>query len=203
MLVFDVLLVLAGMAAGSGLTLLAGRRRVRAAEVVAAPEVARAPTVLDARPRTDAALRALGAEGWIVLRDLPGPWGVREHVLVGAAGVFLLDSRALAGTVEVDGDHVVARDGSGRVYRRDVGGRLRTAATALFRELRHRGGVIEPVHAIAVVWGDLAAPTIDGDRVTYVSGDHLADHLRSRPRRLTEAQVAALAHALRTTAAAA
>lgn len=168
----------------------------------AAPAPVRGPAVTrgDARPLTTAALEALTGEGWIVLRDLPGAWGVREHVVIGPAGLFLLDSRALDGEITVDGDHVTAlRDGER--YRRDVGGRVRANAVALFRDLRHRGGVIEPVSSIVVLWGDFPATRTDGTRVTFVSGAALADHLRSRPVRLAADQVASLAAALQRTAA--
>lgn len=224
--VLDVVLFLAGLLVGSVMTVAVVGRPVRkrwaaaalpmlpmpmpsrapAAPVAtpraAAPASKPVPTVTcgDARPLTTAALEALTREGWIVLRDLPGSWGVREHVVIGPAGLFLLDSRALDGEISVDGDHVAAlRDG--QRYRRDVGGRVRANAVALFRDLRHRGGVIEPVSSIVVLWGDFPATRTDGTRVTFVAGAALADHLRSRPVRLSADQVAGLAVALQRTAA--
>jgi hypothetical protein len=41
--------------------------------------------------RTAKVLRALERDGWHVGHDLPSRYGNRDHVLVGAAGAFLLD----------------------------------------------------------------------------------------------------------------
>jgi len=177
------------------------RAAVPAAVTPAAPETRRATTAADARPQTTTALDPLTRSGWIVLRDLPAAWGIGEHVVIGPAGLFLLDSRALDGEITVDGDHVTAVRADGERYRRDIGGRVRGNAITLFRDLRHRGGVIEPVNSIVVLWGDFPATRTDGARVTFIAGDALADHLRSRPVRLSPDQIASLAVALRRTAA--
>ncbi len=36
------------------------------------------------------------------------------------------------------------------------------------------------MHAVVVIWGDVPAMQVEGDRVTYVAGERLADCLREQ-----------------------
>jgi len=154
----------------------------------------------DGRPLTVQALEPLTREGWIVLRDLPASWGVRGIVVIGPGGLFLIDSRALEGEITVNGDHVTAVRSDGQRYRRDVGGRVRANADALFRDLRSRGRLIQPVLPLVALWGEFPAGVADTGDVTFVAGPALVDHLRARPARLTPDRIAEVAISLHRTA---
>src|SRR3954447_24537720 len=39
--------------------------------------------------RTAARLRRLEHDGWVLLHDVPGPFGNRDHIAIGPAGLFL------------------------------------------------------------------------------------------------------------------
>src|SRR4051794_2691125 len=91
----------------------------------------------DGERRTARRLRDLEDEGWVVFHDVDGARGNRDHIVVGPAGLFLIDSKALFGDVEIDDDHVVCHRMEGRFsYRTNLGAPLRGAAAALYRELR-------------------------------------------------------------------
>ena len=50
-------------------------------------------------------------------------------------------------------------------------------------------GVVVYVQSVVVVWGEFVPRDVEQDAVVYVRGDHLADWLRVRPRRLADGDV--------------
>lgn len=54
-------------------------------------------------------LRELERDGWVVLHDLRASRGNVDHIVVGTAGVFLLDSKRLGGSVAGDATGVTVR----------------------------------------------------------------------------------------------
>jgi hypothetical protein len=134
--------------------------------------------------RTAKVLRALERDGWHVAHDLPSRYGNRDHVVVGAAGAFLLDSKAYEGVVAVDGDslRVERPDNPRATYElRRLAPGLRAAAAALKAELQESGGWGVWVQVVVVVWSSFPQRVVAGDRVVFVHGNELVQWLRSRP----------------------
>jgi hypothetical protein len=110
--------------------------------------------------RTAQAVAAL-PEGWLVLPDLVRAGGrTVDHVVVGPAGVVLLDSKGVGG-----------------------GGPVRSAAVALSSALA-RAGARTCVQAVVVVWGDWDGPVeghVAGRGISWVTGPTLVDWLAAQP----------------------
>jgi hypothetical protein len=89
--------------------------------------------------RTGAVLASLQAQGWVVLHDLhwPGrPFANIDHIAVGPAGVFVIDSKNWTGSVLVR-DGVLRQNGSRRTEQCE-GAAAATAAVAAYLEPQHR-----------------------------------------------------------------
>lgn len=145
-------------------------------------------------------LGPLRREGWQLFHDLDTGRGNRDHIAIGPAGVYLLDSKNLSGTIEVDGDVIRARY---RDYPRDdytldrIGSWMRSEAAKLKSEIEQLTGERVWVQAVVVIWGRFGAQTVGGDRVTFIHGDALAAWLRARPARLPLPALQQIATALR------
>lgn len=136
------------------------------------------------------ALRPLISEGWHVIHNVDTGRGNRDHVLVGPAGVFLLDSKRLGGTVSIEGDtiHVERVDDPRDSYRLDrVAGALRADAARLHDELKERASLNVWVNAIVVFWSHFDAGQVAGQRVTFIHGSRLLEWLRDQPQRYDQA----------------
>ncbi|MGY1714072.1 NERD domain-containing protein [Geodermatophilus sp. SYSU D01106] len=150
--------------------------------------------------RTARALRSLLRSGWHVVHDLAWPGaGNVDHVVVGPGGVFVFDSKAWSGVVSVDdaGATITPRDNPDAARtERGQRGRQARAGTAVARALASRSSVTVPQpEPVVVVWASFPQRVASAGGVTYVEGDHLADWLLSRPKRLHRDQVAQLAAA--------
>lgn len=66
-------------------------------------------TGADGERATAKALRPLVRNGWELFNDIDTGQGNIDHVLVGPAGVFMLESKRLAGGVRVDAGKLVVR----------------------------------------------------------------------------------------------
>ncbi|WP_175551764.1 nuclease-related domain-containing protein [Geodermatophilus amargosae] len=149
---------------------------------------------------TARALRPLLRSGWHVVHDLDWPRaGNVDHLVVGPAGVFVLDSKAWSGVVNVDdaGATITPRDNPDAAWTaRGQRGRQARAGTAVARALALRSGLAVPQpEPVVVVWARFPQRVESAGGVTYVEGEHLADWLISRPQRLHRDQVAQLAAA--------
>lgn len=140
-------------------------------------------TGADGEKSTARALRPLLRGGWVLFNDIDTGYGNIDHVLVGPAGVFLLESKRLAGEIRVEAGKVVVRwhedpeDG----YENDsIAGRARGAAFDLHARLA------DPhlwVQAVVVLWGDFDQRSVESEKVAWVRGDQLAGVLAYRPAR--------------------
>jgi hypothetical protein len=108
-------------------------------------------------------------------------------VLVGPAGVFLLESKRLAGHVKVRQGKLVVRwhedpeDG----YENDsIGARARAAAFDLHSRLG-TAGVTLWVQAIVVLWADFDQRSVEQEKVAWVKGNELTAMLAARPARFS------------------
>jgi len=123
--------------------------------------------------------------------DVPRKRGNWDHVAVGRAGVFVLETKWSSGSALVVGDEL--RFGN-IPY---AGVRFRRAAVELRDVLEAATGKAPWVTAVVVIWGDFEQEIVDGDRVTFVSGRLLHDWLGRQPPRLSEGRTQQLATAMR------
>jgi hypothetical protein len=128
-------------------------------------------------------LRALLNHGWTLFNDIDTEHGNIDHVLVGPAGVFMLESKRLAGRVRVEAGQLVVRwhedpeDG----YENDsIAGRARGAAFDLHSRL-DMPGPTPWVQAVVVLWANFDQRSIERDKVAWVRGDQLVTVLADRP----------------------
>jgi hypothetical protein len=148
--------------------------------------------------RTARALRALEPAGWHMRHDLLAERGNRDHILVGPSGVYLLDTKALAGVVRVDGDLVTvdrADDPRGSYRLERLASMLRAEAARVKADLEVTAGRTW-VQAVVVVWGEFPQRVVGGDRIAFVHGDKLVAWLRERPATLRAERAAGLADAI-------
>jgi hypothetical protein len=135
--------------------------------------------------KTERALRGLERKGWTVEHDIQRDRQANlDHVLRGPPGVFLLETKNLAGTITFEDGVLVARqfDDPDEVYRyRSLAPRLRGQAKELSARIRAETGRGVWVIAVTVVWGHFPPGRIDYENVVYIHGDQLADWLRSIP----------------------
>jgi len=151
--------------------------------------------------KTARALRPLVKQGWTAVHDLPGKYGNRDHVVVGPAGVFLLDTKNVTGIACVeDGQLTVRRPEDERAtyqYSR-LGGAIAGASAGLRHEIAARIRVPRLwVHAVVVVWPSFEGEAVTVDRVAYVGGNHIATWLGGLPAQLSPEHVAGLSEAVR------
>jgi hypothetical protein len=129
---------------------------------------------------------------WHCEHDLEHQYGNWDHVLVGPAGVFLLDSKLLHGTAAAGGDALR----SGRLTY--AGGRFRAGGRRVKLELEQRLGFRAPwVQPVVVVWGDFPQHLHEEDGVVYVHGNNLPSWLSNLPQKANGPQRAAYVEALK------
>jgi hypothetical protein len=136
--------------------------------------------------RTAKALKPLLRRGWTVEHDVQQEGKANlDHVLTGPPGVFLLETKNLAGTISLDNGVLLARqfDDPDEVYRyRSLAPRLRGQSKELSVRLHAERGRRTWVNAVAVIWGHFPQGVVSHENVTYVHGDQLrawlADHER-------------------------
>lgn len=137
----------------------------------------------DGEKATSRQLRPLLKRGWTLFNDIATGQGNVDHVLVGPAGVFVLESKRLAGRVRVDAGTLFVRwheepeDG----YENDtIAGRARGTAFELHSRL-NSSGMDSWVQAVVVLWSDFAQRSIECDKVAWIRGDMLTAVLAARP----------------------
>jgi hypothetical protein len=140
---------------------------------------------------TGSEIEKLGPE-WHCEHDLEHERGNWDHVLVGPAGVFLLDSKRFNGTAAVGGDALR----SGRLA--FSGGAFRSGAKKVKLALEERLGTRAPwVQPVVIVWGEFPQARREEQDVVYLRGDELRPWLSELPARLNAPQRAALMAALK------
>ncbi len=151
--------------------------------------------------RTARAVRSLVRDGWVLLNDLPRGAANIDHVLIGPAGVFLIESKQLGGAVSVCEDELRVRwleDPDDGYVNRTVGRRARATAFELSRQLQTSTGRHPWVQSVVVLWATFEQATIHDRRVIWTHGDRLAAVLAAQnPTRLSPAEVASIAAQVR------
>ena len=140
-------------------------------------------TGADGERATERQLRPLLRQGWTLFHDIETAYGNIDHVLVGPAGVFMLESKRPGGVATVEAGKLVVRwredpeDG----YENDsIAGRARGAAASLRSALESKGVAVW-VQAVVVLWTEFDQRSIERDKVAWVRGSDLAAVLAARP----------------------
>jgi hypothetical protein len=131
--------------------------------------------------RTSAVLRTLG---WPVVGDIDTGHGNYDHVVIGAAGVFLIESKNPRGTVEIEGGIPRLRrrhDPSARNSLRGDGAQAVRLACELRDAINARLGSSPRVAAIVVYWNPFPAKRFTEPNVTYLHGSELKTYLAALP----------------------
>ncbi len=149
--------------------------------------------------KTEKALASLERPRWLVLHDVECPRGNYDHIVVGAAGVFLLETKNLQGTVHM-------RDGEPHLRRRSdpeadkVCSWIRSAALGgaaeLKKEIERRTGRRLWVQAVVVLWSGFEEGTHEDEKCVFLHGSRLLEWLSRRPDVLDTATTAELCAAV-------
>lgn len=132
---------------------------------------------------TARALRPLLKQGWILYNDVETEYGNIDHILVGPAGVFILESKRLAGQVKVEDGKLIVRwheDPEDGYENGSIPPRARGAAYTVSSALKS-AGIKVWVQAIVVLWADFDQRSLEADKVAWVRGQELATDLAARP----------------------
>ncbi|MHB1538067.1 MAG: hypothetical protein ACYCUM_06215 [Solirubrobacteraceae bacterium] len=140
-----------------------------------------------AAQRTERVLRKLPERDW---RIVTRPGGGRvEHVVIGPAGVFAIQSAQPAGVGAArvkDGMLWLRSGGDPRAER--AGGTIHRealdAARALHKAIRTRTGRGPLVQPVVVLWCDFPQAIAESDRIAFVRGRDLLAWIVHRPARL-------------------
>ncbi len=148
--------------------------------------------------KTEKALAPLKRHGWHIVHDVPTRSGNYDHIAVGPAGVFLLETKNLRGIVELrNGVPYVSRrhDPATIRHERIRPGTLKGAVT-LKNALDRHGVNCAWVQAVVVFWSDFPAGLLEDDHCVFVHGSRLHALLHGRASRLSETEVQAIAAAV-------
>ena len=166
-----------------------GARAIDSLQVLAAAaaRIHRWAAATEGRRRTDRVLQSLDRGAWQVARDIRLQDGVHaDHLLVGASGVYLLDSQAWQGLVTVDhkGATITPDGRPGASWTaRGQHCSLAPAAAALGRTVSAAGRRLPAPRAVVVIWARFPERLALSGGITYVAGEHLAEWLSDQPRR--------------------
>jgi hypothetical protein len=150
--------------------------------------------------RTAGALAPLLKQGWVIIHDLPRTKSNLDHVLIGPAGVFVLDTKNFRGTASANRDMLSVTFAAERStdYSSDKLARsARAQGAELNQVLKLRWQTRVWVAAVVVLWTDFPQQLVEGDRMTYVHGDHLVEWLLEQPARLNAKQIDTVSALLR------
>lgn len=145
-------------------------------------------------------LKELEDEGWTVLHDLPRGTGNVDHVVVGPAGVFVLDSKRTDGQVVVDeqGRITVTRlDDPALHYEHTGASHLRRLARETHDQVLAVSRLNVWVTPVMVWWASFPQRVDEGPCV-HVDGDDLVAWLRSLPIQIAPSRLDRVAEAVRT-----
>ena len=149
--------------------------------------------------KTQKALRPLKPPRWLVVHDVACRRGNYDHIIVGSAGVFLLDSKNPRGTVHMlNGQPHLRRASDPEADTRCP--RLRSSALAgaasLKEDIQRDTGRRQWVQAVVVLWSDFDEGIYEDERCVLVHGSRLPEWLDGQPDHLDGPTVAELSAAV-------
>jgi Nuclease-related domain len=134
--------------------------------------------------KTEKALRKLERAGWTVEHDLQQEGRANvDHIVRGPGGVYLIETKNLFGNVTVTDGVLQAQpfDDPEEIFRYwRLADRVRRQAAEASTRIGVENGRRTWVNAVVVIWGAFDQGMVEGDRITYVAGERLADWLASR-----------------------
>jgi hypothetical protein len=133
--------------------------------------------------RTEGALRALEGERWWIRHDLDGGRGNIDHVVVGDAGVFLLDSKNYSGEARVEDGELRCRsfdDPNDEWTCEGLAGRMAGAAADLKDRIEAATGIRLWVRSAVVMWGRFPQRCAPLGKGFVVHGSDLVAWLRAQ-----------------------
>jgi hypothetical protein len=153
--------------------------------------------------KTAKALARLDGSRWLVVHDVECARGNYDHIVVSRAGVFLLETKNLLGTVEI-------RDGVPCLRRRldpeedkpcpwVRSGALASAAR-LKAEIQQLAGHRLWVQAVVVLWSDFDEGVYEDERCVIVHGSRLRQWIGETPDELDEKPTREIVAAVRSIA---
>ncbi|MGA9761640.1 MAG: nuclease-related domain-containing protein [Gaiellaceae bacterium] len=130
-------------------------------------------------------------DSWECIHDISRKYGGNwDHVLVGPAGVFLLDTKRLNRTSKVE--NAALRSGRTTYPAEDFS----KAARALSYTLAERAGK-HWINAVVVIWGDFPQKHVEEEDVVYLQSDELLGWLSEQRGRLSERERKNITRAVR------
>jgi hypothetical protein len=139
---------------------------------------------------TETALKPLERAGWDIVHDVKQRCGNYDHIAVGHAGVFLLESKNLQGVVEL-------RDGVPHLRRRldpeddkpwkKIRPRALADAARLKADIERRTGHRTWVQAVVVFWSEFPEGLVEDDKCIFIHGSRLREWLESHSAQLSQA----------------
>jgi hypothetical protein len=151
--------------------------------------------------RTARSLRGLSKADWQVIHDVDVGRGNIDHVLVGPAGVFVLETKQLNGDASVRRGvlSVHWREDPDDGYRLPrLTGTLKQRSSLVAQHLEAGGLGRLRVQPIVVLWAGFAQGSVVSGGVAWVQGELLAEVLGRQPRALTPEQMQRASAALLT-----
>jgi hypothetical protein len=134
--------------------------------------------------RTAKALRQLPGPEWKAWHDLRGTNGTNvDHVVLGPAGLFLLDSKNYSGEAIIEDDELRVRwleDPQDGWVCHGMVPRMRAASAELKELIEAASGVRVWVQPVVVLWMRFPQEVAQMSDVFFVRGDSLTDWFRGR-----------------------
>lgn len=158
----------------------------------------------DGERKTAEALKPLEQLGLWVTHDVQMRYGNYDHIAVGRAGVFLLETKNPNGIVELRGGvPYVRRRLDPEAHNRDdrIRPRALSAAVRLNEDIAERTGYRSWVQAVVVFWADFPEGVVDDGRCIFLHGSRLQAWMRSRPDAFDQGKADEIAAAVESTAA--
>jgi len=122
---------------------------------------------------------------WFVRHDIVlGSRANRDHVVVGPAGAFLMDSKNFLGIGSVESDGLRVRqveDPTDGWTCEGLGSRMRAWGAELGESIRTATDVEVWVQPVVVLWMDFPQKVLESGGVFYVEGKSLGEWLAGRP----------------------
>jgi hypothetical protein len=136
--------------------------------------------------------------GWHFIEDVPDTRGNYDHVVVGPAGVFHLETKYPSGIAEVvDGAlRVRGRHGETRAGTLNVRGRVLGGSAALCREIERQCRERPWVNGVVVLWSPFPQRVVESERIVYLHGKELRGWLGARRETLEQSRITLLEGAL-------
>lgn len=151
--------------------------------------------------KTAKALKPLQRSGWLhVVHDVQTRHGNYDHIAVGRAGVFLLETKNLNGIVELrDGvPHLLRRhDPDVHVALKRIRSNALSATVQLKHDIEQRVGHCPWVQAVVVFWADFPEGIAEHGRCVYVHGTRLRAWLEAQQSKISAASVEQIVAAMR------